>query len=168
MSKLQKRLIIVFCIGVFLCGIGAGVAFTEFSALTYGGKQIIGTADVRTENFDTTFESGEDECSVYCPYARQYDIQVDNSVPKNTVRFCVTYNAACIEPHVSWNEDRKEIVFSSYWIDEEGDMPIIMEAKDIFLQNLKEGKLVSFDRPQLDKVTILVNEASKDDVRLMD
>lgn len=60
MSRLHKRLIVVFCLGVLLCGVGAGVAFTEFSALTYGGRQILGDPDMRTENFDVEFEAGEE------------------------------------------------------------------------------------------------------------
>lgn len=36
MSRLHKISIIVFCFGVLLCGIGAGVAFMEFGGYTYG------------------------------------------------------------------------------------------------------------------------------------
>ena len=59
MSKWQKMLIIVFCAGMLLCGFGAGIFFTEFSALSYGGKQFLGEPDMRTENFDVKSEAGQ-------------------------------------------------------------------------------------------------------------
>ena len=43
----------------------------------------------------------------------------------------------------------------------------MMEAKDVVLQNLKEGKIVSVDTVDLEDVTVLVNAKSESDVRLM-
>lgn len=165
MSKLQKRLIIMFCIGVFLCGIGAGVMFVEFSGLTYGGKQVLGTADMRTENFDVQFESENEKYDIVgnC-WVNGRRIQADESIPENTVRFCTTYNAECIEPYAYVDEEDKRIVFSYSWCGEDEEMPFIMEAKDVFLKNLKEGKLVSFYRPEITDVTVLVNPMDLDDV----
>ena len=56
MKKMHKILLAVFCAGVLLTGIGAGVLITEFSALSYGGKELLGKTDMRTENFDVKFE----------------------------------------------------------------------------------------------------------------
>ena len=49
MSKFQKILLGVFCGGILLCGIGAGVAFTEFSSLTYGGEKLLGEGEFVTK-----------------------------------------------------------------------------------------------------------------------
>ena len=123
MSRLHKRLILVFCLGVLLCGVGAGVAFTEFGALSYGGQQILGDPDIRTENFDVKFEVGEEERKVWC--VRTNDLNIRD------------------------------------------EMALMMEAKDVVLQNLKEGKIVSVDTVDLEDVTVLVNAKSESDVRLM-
>ena len=101
MSKWQKMLIIVFCAGVLLCGFGSGIAFTEFSGLSYDGKQILGETDMRTENFDVEFESGEGRQEV-SSYRGRTNLQIDDSITKNTVRFCVTYNAAFTTPSADW------------------------------------------------------------------
>lgn len=61
MSRQHKIAIVIFCIGVLLCGIGAGVAFTEFGALAYGGRQILGETDMRTTEIDVAFVPKEDE-----------------------------------------------------------------------------------------------------------
>lgn len=166
MSRLHKKLILVFCLGVLLCGVGAGVAFTEFGALSYGGQQILGDPDIRTENFDVKFEVGEEERKVWCVRTNDLNIRVDNSVPENTVRFCVTYNADRIEPYAYWTEE-EGVVFSWSWKPHEDEMALMMEAKDVVLQNLKEGKIVSVDTVDLEDVTVLVNAKSESDVRLM-
>ena len=57
MSRLHKILLGVFCGGVLLCGIGTGIAFTEFSALEYGGVTYIGDEHMKTENLDVALES---------------------------------------------------------------------------------------------------------------
>ena len=166
MSKWQKMLIIVFCAGMLLCGLGGGIFFTEFSALSYGGKQFLGNPDVRTENFDVKYESGEVPKEIIGVYVRDnVNIQTSISIPKNTVRFCVTYNADVVTPYAYWDQDTDCIMFSSYWYSRYDDMAYMMEAKDVFLENLKEGKLVSFDVPDLEEVTVLVNPQSLDDIR---
>lgn len=166
MSRLHKSLIIVFCLGVLLCGAGVAVALTEFSELTYGGRQILGEPNIRTENIDVKFEAGEDACKVWGVNTRDREIQVDNSIPEDTVRFCVTYNADRIEPFGYWSEE-EGIVFSWYWVSREDEMALIMEAKDVVLRNLKEGRLVSFDVPEVEEVKVLVNSASEEAVKLM-
>ena len=166
MSRLHKKLIVVFCLGVVLCGVGAAVAFTEFSALTYGGRQILGDPDIRTENFDVEFEAGEEARKVWGVGTNNIMIRVDNSVPKGTVRFCVTYDADRIEPYAYWSEE-EGVVFSWSRKSYGDETALMMEAKDVVLQNLKKGKIVSVDTMDLEEVIVLVNSESEEDVRLM-
>ena len=42
MTRLHKITIGIFCGGILLSGIGAGVAFGEFSGLAYGGAEVVG------------------------------------------------------------------------------------------------------------------------------
>lgn len=165
MSKWQKMLIMVFCAGVLLCGLGGGIAFTEFSRLSYGGKEMLGEPDMRTENFDVKFESGKrQEVSGLYPRQGNYILQIEESIPKNTVRFCVTYNADVITPYTDWDKYNDRILLSYYWHDTYDDIAYMMKAKDVILQNLKEGKLVSFDVPDLENVTILVNSETAENI----
>lgn len=168
MKKYHTILIGIFAAGVLMTGIGAGVAFTEFSALTYGGKELIGETEMRTEVFDVEFEPAEERQFIGGWYDwEQTDVLTDVSVPENTVRFQVTYNEKQIVPHAYWAEDERTIYLHQRWIGEEDDMELIMEAKDIFLKNLKEGRLVSFDTKGMEEVTIWVNPANENDVRLV-
>ncbi len=168
MSKLHKILIGVFCAGVLLCGLGMGVAFTEFSRLTYGERQYIGKTDMRTENFDVTYEPGEEKQEVTGWFSGwgQTNVAADDSVPENTVRFKVTYNAERVMPGAYWNEESGQIVLHCRWNGREDSVALLMEAKDLVLQNLKEGKIISLEVLEVEGVTVLVNPASYDDVRI--
>lgn len=171
MSKWQKIMIGVFCIGVLLCGLGAGVAFTEFSGLSYGGEQIIGSPDMRTDVFDVAFEGREEATVVVGTYPRNgWELTADESVPENTVRFCSTYNAKRIKPQAYWTywtETGEHIVFDYYWNGGNNDeIAYIMECKDVVLQNLREGKLVSCDVLDMESLTISVNPKTFDKVKV--
>lgn len=47
------------------------------------------------------------------------------------------------------------------------DMALMMEAKDVLLSNLKEGRLVSCEAIEVEEVTVLVNPSNEKDVRIM-
>ena len=118
MSRLHKISIIVFCFGVLLSGIGAGVAFMEFGGYTYGGKYILGEPDMRTDLIDVAFEPEEEALDIFGVIGsynrRSTRIETDRSVPKNTARFCVTYNAKRVEPFAWLEEEDARIDFGWY------------------------------------------------------
>ena len=169
MSRWHKILIGIFCCGILLCGLGVGIAFMEFSALTYGGKQVIGKSDIKTENIDVAFEPGDEEYIVRGQWNwSQMEIQTDSRVPVNHVRFQVTYNAEQVSPYVRLAEEEREFIFMSRWVSGgEDDVELMMEAKDLVLQNLKEGKIISFDREDIKDVMVLINPENEEDVKLI-
>lgn len=167
MNKLHKILLGIFCVGVFLTGIGAGVMFTEFSSLTYGGKQIIGKTTMCTKQLDVEFEPGEETCYIGGWYDwDQEELLTDRRVPVNTVRFSVTYNEDRIMPCAYWNKEAHEITLTNRWIGDD-DVELLLEAKDQLLKNLKEGRIVSFDAMDVEEVTVTVNPANAEDIRLV-
>ncbi len=175
MSRQHKITIVVFCIGVLLFGIGVGVAFTEFGGLTYGGTEILGETDMKTENLDVAFEPEDEVWNIwgtrswhrgYYGGTNDMDIRTDSSVPPDTVRFCVTYNASRVEPFASLDMDSATIDFGWYW-NETDELALMMEAKDKALQSMKEGRLVSFDTVEVEQVDIYVNPQNAEDVRII-
>lgn len=171
MSRLHKISIIVFCVGLLLCGVGAGVMFTEFDKLIYGGKCIVGETDMRTDRIDVEFKTENEALGIYGVMGSfnhsSARIETDRSVPENTVRFCVTYNAKRVEPFARWSEEEGCIHFNWYWKDRGDEMALMMEAKDVVLRNLKEGRLVSCDVSHVEEVTVLVNPVNETDVRML-
>lgn len=169
MSRWHKKLIVVFCIGVFLCGIGGGIAFAEFSALSYAGQQVLREPDMQTDSYDVAFLPEEGVCGIVLGNGRgPMNIQTDRSVPVNTVRFRATYDADRIEPYAFLQKEEGEAVFSWRWVAVYDDVGLMLEAKDVVLRNLKEGKIVSFYTPDcVEEVTVWVNPASLDDVEII-
>lgn len=177
MSRQYKIAIIIFCAGVLLCGIGVGVAFTEFSVLTYGGRQILGETDMRTEDIDVAFVPKENQKTIIVGARAAYaagigEVCTDASIPLNTVRFRVTYNGNRVEPFANFVEAFGEetfdrIDFTWYWRDAGDEAALMMEAKDVVLKNLKEGKIVSVDTVDVEEVAVLVNPKNENDVRIM-
>lgn len=175
MSRQHKITIVLFCIGVLFCGIGMGVAFTEFSGLTYGGTQMIGGTDMKTVDLDVEFEPQEEVWDImgtrswhsgHYGGVNDTGIQTDNSVPLDTVRFSVTYNADRVEPFTSMDIDSETIGFGWYWNDTD-ELALMMEAKDQVLRNLKEGRLISVDAVEVEQVEVFVNPQNAEDVRIL-
>ncbi len=168
MSKLQKVLLGVFCGGVFLCGIGAGVTFVEFSSITYAGEKILGETDMVTEDFDVEFEPGEeaywiDTCTR--DHSDREEIQYTTQVPVNTVRFRASYNRSRVEPFAGADEEDSQIYIFCNWLADD-DVELFMEAKDQVLSELKERKISSFRTMNFEEVEILVNPANRNDVKI--
>lgn len=61
MRNIHKALIAVFCSGIFITGIGTGIALSEFSSFAYSGKTTIGDVKMVTENLDYSFQLQEDQ-----------------------------------------------------------------------------------------------------------
>lgn len=170
MKKFYKILICVFAAGVLLCGLGFGVALTEISGLGYGGRQTVGDEYMKTENFDVKFEKGEEKTAVSIRniYYPHIDVILDDKVPEDTVRFKVRYNSRICEPSAFINKDGEvilEIYYTGAYSDE---LEVFWQEKDVFLQSLKEGRLVSFYTRKVDDVSVYVNPANKADVEISD
>lgn len=167
MSKFQKILLGAFCGGVLLCGLGAGIAFTEFTALEYDGEKILGAEQMVTDVVDVSFTPGETPYDIYSYYYSEYpEIVVDDTVPEGTVRFDVTYNAARVEPHPHVDEENCMISLDWYWEDV-SEMELLMEAKEQILAELKEGKISAYDVEGVKEVRIRVNPVNEEEVRLI-
>ena len=50
MRKVRLILLCVLCAGLLVCGIGAGVTLTEVSAFSYGGQQLLESAQLRSQS----------------------------------------------------------------------------------------------------------------------
>lgn len=181
MRRLQKVLLGALGGGVLLCGIGTGVAITEFSSLSYAGERTVGETDMETATLEAEIdpEAGTWALSENLPWGGETEFAADESVPENTVRFQVVYNAKRITPkvqaavyteeYVDENGDYQEKewpVLELYGIWEEQDeVKLFMEVKDIFLEELKEGKISSYQEPAyVEQVKVFYNPANEADL----
>lgn len=155
----------IFCAGVLLTGIGCGLVFVEYSSLEYSGKHMMGEEYVLTENLDYELKLQEDQ-KVYVEI-RGAEVEYDNSVPKDTVRYVVTYNEKIVQPHLlfmpyeKYNDENEEVTgvlfVQERWKD--GEFDLIMENKDKVLQELKNRQLGSWviAQEQMVRDKVLIN-----------
>lgn len=114
MRKLQKILLGTFLGGILLGGIGTGIAFVEYSSITYAGERVIGADSMVTKDLDFTFDAEKGIVNVEPVW---YDggkvsyVELDETVPEGIVRYRLTYNEKTVSPHIhfaEYEEDWKE------------------------------------------------------------
>ena len=96
MKRLRILAGAMLCLGVLLGGVGTGIAFGEFSGLTY--KRItVGEASFETENYTCSLEEAEDTFQVLT-YANEVRkrLETDEDIPADTVEvsWCTTVRYA--------------------------------------------------------------------------
>lgn len=133
MHRIQKLLLGVFCGGVLLGGIGTGVAFVEYSSITYAGEKKIGQENLITEELDFTFQPEQGGIMVA---GRRYEdgqpyvVEEDMSIPENVIRYQVTYNPENVTPELVFYEAEQENseVTEDGWEEEMGATAGIAES----------------------------------------
>lgn len=103
MRKIQKILLGSFLTGVLICGVGAGTAIGEYSSLTYLGERTLGEEKLVTENFDYTFDPELGAIRLHPSWyggRETAEVQTDDSVPENVIRYEITYLPETIEPEL--------------------------------------------------------------------
>ena len=184
MTRFHKITIGIFCSGVLLTGIGAGVAFGEFSSLSYGGTEVVGKIDTATKEISREIAPEQGVWNIDGYWDTAPEVEADESIPENTVLFRITYNQAMVEPRIeetvqedeyydndadTWRQTRTPALeLHCYWENtDESDFQNLMEAKDKVLAGLKRGELISVEgAPYIERVQIFYNPVNEKDLRL--
>lgn len=126
MRKIQKILLGVFLGGVFLGGVGTGVAFLEFSSISYGGERKIAQENMVTEDLDFVFDK---DAGVVILTPVWYDginsylnPETDESVPEGVIRYRVTYNTKGVTPYLRFHEYEEPEAFGEMDDEMDADM----------------------------------------------
>lgn len=124
MRKIQKILLGSFLTGVLICGVGAGTAIGEYSSLTYLGERTLGEEKLVTENFDYTFDPELGAIRLHPSWyggRETAEVQTDDSVPENVIRYEITYLPETIEPELIFRPGKAEEIFSKETVAEESE-----------------------------------------------
>lgn len=126
MRKIQKILLGVFLGGVFLGGVGTGVAFLEFSSISYAGERKIAQENMVTEDLDFVFDK---DAGVVILTPVWYDginsylnPETDESVPEGVIRYRVTYNTKGVTPYLRFHEYEEPEAFGEMDDEMDADM----------------------------------------------
>lgn len=159
-------MITVFLCGILLVGIGAGVAFGEYSGFEYGGEKTLDIGKIETMTLEQKIATGKNanKTFVYNCYDSEYVVKEDKKVPEGMVRFEVSYYSDYISPELKYN---KNVEMSESGIDSDelylayyqsaNEMELFMEVKDDILSDLKNGKISSYSFSPVEKVVVKVN-----------
>lgn len=166
--KYKKVMAAVFLSGLLMMGIGGGVAFAEFSSLSYGGD-----ISLSGEMKQVTLKAPlpENTNSVHF-YVRGYDsnkIRVvgDSSLKKDQISIDVLCDQEVFTPYI---QDGKDLYGDEYKEDSENgnivfmidysyhnnnrDMFNFFKVKDDLLKGLKERKIYSYSSEAVEEVVI--------------
>lgn len=127
MRKIQKILLGSFLTGVLICGVGAGTAIGEYSSLTYLGERTLGEEELVTENFDYTFDPELGAIRLHPSWyggRKTAEVQTDDSVPENVIRYEITYLPETIEPELIFRPGKAEEIFSEETVTKESETEI--------------------------------------------
>lgn len=98
-EKTGRRMILVgvLCVGILLCGLGAGISLIEYSSFQYMGKKDIGGDRRETETITRKIgkeNKKNEKIYIHCwdVENRNVTIEASETVPKNSLQFVVEYN----------------------------------------------------------------------------
>lgn len=162
----------VLCAGLLLIGIGAGVAFAEFSDFTYGGQRTLNQA---AEQFQTLTVPLPAEGTTYIrcaagPYAvplgEAGQIETKESVETGTAE--VSLRSRGVDVNASyWFEDAEgSQEINIYWRDHGREVALFMAYKDQLLEDLINRRLSDYIPVELTEMVVYVNPADADRVVL--
>ena len=171
MREKRKLLALIFVVGVLISGIGAGIGLMEFFSLDYVGERIVGETEMATmegEEELAYLSEGED-IRFYLGYGTRYlNLNWDDSIPENTVRYRIQYNKKKVKPKF-WQHDAS-VGFDYPDSDEDRDeMKEVMELRDMILKDLKKGEIGSYQSsPWIGSLDLYLNPKNQDDIEIME
>lgn len=181
MRKIYKIIGGMLIIGTLVAGIGSGVAFAEYSTFEYGGETLlegssrfsktleyrVPAKNIDTEQTEEPAEAGDmaseqKEVLNISTDSYLYAVTEDSSVPKNTVRFTVSYltDETDVKPEVIENGSEETNGERYIYLDcdyEYNDLHDIMRAKDLILSDLKNHKISDYQVDRVEKIEISIN-----------
>lgn len=181
MRKIYKIIGGMLIIGTLVAGIRSGVAFAEYSTFEYGGETLLEGSSrfsktleyrVPAKNIDTAQTEEPAEAGDMASEQKEvlnistdsylYAVTEDSSVPKNTVRFTVSYltDETDVKPEVIENGSEETNGERYIYLDcdyEYNDLHDIMRAKDLILSDLKNHKISDYQVDRVEKIEISIN-----------
>lgn len=162
MRKIQKILLGVFLGGVFLGGVGTGVAFLEFSSISYGGERKIAQENMVTEDLDFVFDK---DAGVVILTPVWYDginaylnPETDESVPEGVIRYRVTYNTKGVTPYLRFHEYEEPEAFGEMDDEMDADMADEGMMDDQMAEDSVDG--VTIDESETAEETDMADESA--------
>ncbi|MDO4294507.1 MAG: hypothetical protein Q4C65_14960 [Eubacteriales bacterium] len=175
MRSLRIVLGAVFGAGVLLMGVGAGIAFGEYSSMEYIGEVPLEGGELVTETLRFEWDADQDGSiaffSGWVP-PTLVEVREDPDMPKGELACDVTYNEAmlgfpCLDmEEMEGGPDRILTLDFRYYGGNEFEL--MMENKDRMLQDIKDRKLASYTTEEITGVVIRVSPSEREKLEVWD
>ena len=169
-NSYRKILLAVLVTGVLLCGIGTGIAISEYSSFEYLGEKEIGGDTVQTDTFEETLYRGENDDTKVNVQSYGSDGQ------KMTLETSKTDIHIDKEEYMEYDDYTAEhgtppnCLYITYYVNpvtvDQNEFTSFMNYKDEILQNLKEKRFYNYTYQTIQSVKVVVNPENKDVVEL--
>ena len=142
-------------------GIGAGVAFWEYSSFQYEGERMLGQTETKTKvlEYEIPKGTGKKEILLRQCQEQEHTLIEDKKAPENVIQYEVTYNPEYIEPRLYFSDGvegyKGELYLSGNNM--KGECEFLLENKDQILNDLKNKKIATYKYERITKVKIRIN-----------
>lgn len=166
--NMRKKLVIIFLAGLFLVGLGSGIAFGEFSSFRYGGEKKLG-GEITVETLRKTVPEQAKTVYIEARGFRSWDIRIeeDGAVAPDEILVEISCNKAVIVPSIHSMEDlsnyeegrRLELGETAYFLDftyrnMEDEFSSFLKVKDELLGAFKNRMIYSYSTDYIEGVVI--------------
>lgn len=181
-------LVLVLVAGVLLCGVGTGVAISEYSSFEYLGQKDLGGDEVITGVFQKTLYRGKNgDGKVYIQSygsgEEKLTLETSKKVPEDQIQFVVEYNPNNVkdihidkdvsveyDEYAEGTEYAEETGYVTYYLSpvmSNHEFDVLMNYKDEILQNLKEKRFYDYDYKTIQSIKVVVHPSNKDVVQMV-
>lgn len=171
--KFRKYMVILILTGIFLCGLGTGIGFVEFSDLEYQGTVVLGKEDTAEKTL--VWELGKEDYHALNLRVMEaidgIEVVEDRKVPRDEIQIVVTYNQGFGEPYLQETEDYEQlngtktekVGLAHLWFADDRATAIrfLMQSRDQILSDLKEKKFSTYELNRIYQVKVHVNPVNR-------
>lgn len=156
----------VLCAGLLLVGIGAGVAFAEYSAFTYAGERLPEWAQEQSQSFTAEVDPDANWIVIsgrspgFEQLAETSRIEASEDQEPGTVRLDLQYRSMAPQIRVSWDQSPLGNTVRLYWAGG-SDVELLLAYKDQVLEDIRSHQIGDYVAGQLTEAVITVNPADE-------
>ena len=138
---IRKYLGITFLAGLFLIGIGGGVAFVEFSSFQLGEEKIVGAESMETNVMQEKIPQESGNIYVFLDNVKRADVEVvtDPSMAADEIEIQAEYNGKAFSSHFRIDTEDNEFFVQYYYRDFYG-----LNYMDDILTSMKHKKIPNY------------------------
>lgn len=159
----RAKLGVVFLAGLFLIGIGGGVAFAEFGSFKLGEEKVIGADSMETATFKEKIP--DQEGTVYlCQYGNrnQIDVVTDASLGQDDIVFEIEYNRNAVENNIRADGEDNYFYFNYHYKDF-----YMFNYMDDILNSIKDKKIPNYQIKYFGRQTVRIAPENEPRIKIV-